>query len=273
MDRKIVRSRKARRRAARKWGARRTIVPSVQGRVLDRFRDSVKLKGKSRSEKAEAISFINDIVIAVLAGILIILMFILQASLVSHLSYRLMIAITYLLPLVLLVCLFLTLITPMDLTVDLSFAAHSLYAFCLTISGIDFVNLFADKLVKLNHQKKESAALLNLLAPCMCFTLMELVEMVALFCCIYDIVHGRVGRSWARWWIRTAAYPLLGIVLLVVFWTVVKDIGVAGIYSSNIYSVLISLLVVGFLPQIIKQRLSFKDDKFKQKQINLLSIR
>lgn len=272
MDRKIVRSRKARRRAARKWGARRTIVPSVQGRVLDRFRDSVKLKGKSRSEKAEAISFINDIVIAVLAGILIIFMFILQASLVSQLSYRLMIAITYLLPLVLLVCLFLTLITPMDLTVDLSFAVHSLYAFCLAISGIDFVNLFADKLVKLNHQK-ESVALLNLLAPCMCFTFMESVEIVALFCCIYDIVHGRVGRSWARWWIRTAAYPLLGIVLLVVFWTVVKDIGVAGIYSSDIYSVLISLLVVGFLPHIIKQRLSFKDDKFKQKQINLLSIR
>ncbi|MDT7511122.1 hypothetical protein [Bifidobacterium sp. H6bp9] len=121
--------------------------------MLDRFRDSVKLKGKSRSKKAEAISFINDIVIAVLAGILIVLMFILQASLVSHLSYRLMIAITYILPLVLLVCLFLTLITPMDVTVDLSFAAHSLYAFCLTISEIDFVNLFADKLVKLNHQK------------------------------------------------------------------------------------------------------------------------
>lgn len=272
MDRKIVRSRKARRRAARKWGARRTIVPGVQGRVLDRFRDSVKLKRKSRSEKAEAISFINDIVITVLAGILIIFMFILQSSLVSQLSYHLMIAITYLLPLVLLVCLFLTLITPMDLTINLSFAAHSLYAFCLTISAIDFVNLFADKLVKLNHQK-ESVALLNLLAPCMCFTFMESVEIVALFCCIYDIVHGRVGRSWARWWIRTAAYPLLGIVLLVVFWTVVKDIGVAGIYSSDIYSVLISLLVVDFLPHIIKQRLSFKDDKFKQKQINLLSIR
>ena len=89
--------------------------------------------------------------IAILAGILIIFMLILQASLVSQLSYRLMIAITYLLPLVLLVCLFLTLITPMDLTVDLSLSAHSIYAFCLTISGIDFVNLFADKLVKLNH--------------------------------------------------------------------------------------------------------------------------
>ena len=232
----------------------------------------MKLKGKSLSEKAEAISFINDIVIAVLAGILIIFMFILQASLVSQLSYRLMIAITYLLPLVLLACLFLTLITPMDLTVDLSFAAHSLYAFCLTISGIDFVNLFADKLVKLNHQK-ESVALLNLLAPCMCFTFMELVEIVALFCCLYDVVHGRVGRSWDRWWIQTAVYPLLGVILLVVFLTVVKDIGVADIYSSNIYSVLISVLVVGFLRQIIKQCLSFKDDKFKQKQINLLSIR
>lgn len=272
MDRKIVRSRKARRRAARKWGARRTIVLSVQGRVLDRFRGSVKLKGKSRSEKAEAISFINDIVIAVLAGIFIILMFILQASLVSQLSYRLMIAITYLLPLVLLVCLFLTLITPMDLTVDLSFAAHSLYAFCLTISEIDFVNLFTDKLVKLNHQK-ESAALLNLLAPCMCFTLMELVEVVALFCCLYDVVHGRVGRSWDRWWIQTAVYPLLGVILLMVFWILFEDRGEAGVYSSNICSVLISLLVVGFLLQIIKQRLSFKDDKFKQKQINLLSIR
>lgn len=272
MDRKIVRSRKARRRAARKWGARRTIVPSVQGRVLVRFRDSVKLKGKSRSEKAEAISFINDIVIAVLAGIFIVLMFILQASLVSHLSYRLMIAITYLLPLVLLVCLFLTLITPMDVTVDLSFAAHSLYAFCLTICGIDFVNLFADKLVKLNHQK-ESAALLNLLAPCMYFTFMESVEIVALFCCLYDVVHGRVGRSWARWWIRTAAYPLLGIVLLVVFWTVVKDIGEASIYSSNICSACIPSLVVGYLLQIINQRLAFKEDAFKQKQIHLLSIR
>ena len=102
---------------------------------------------------------------------------------------------------------------------------------------------------------------------------MELVEIVALFCCIYDIVHGRVGRSWARWWIRTAAYPLLGIVLLVVFWTVVKDIGESSIYSSNICSACIPSLVVGYLLQIINQRLAFKEDAFKQKQIHLLSIR
>lgn len=83
MDRRIVRSRKARRRAAWKWGERRTIVPSEQQRVLDRFEDSVKLKGKSRSEKAGAIILINNIVIVILASILIVLMFILQASLVS----------------------------------------------------------------------------------------------------------------------------------------------------------------------------------------------
>lgn len=272
MDRKIVRSRKARRRAARKWGERRTIVPSEQQQVLDRFKDSVKLKGKSRSEKADAIGFISDIVIAILASTLIVLMFILQVSLVSQLSYRLMIAITDLLSLILLVCLFLTVITPMDLTVDLSISAHNIYAFSLTISAIDLINLFAGKLVKPNHQKV-SAAALNLLAPCTCFTLMELVEMAALIFCFCDVIHGRVGRSWDRWWVRTAAYPLLGVILLVVFWILVEDMGEAGIYSSNICSVFISLSVVGYLQQILKQRLASKDDKFKQKQIHLLFIR
>lgn len=272
MDRRIVRSRKARRRAARKWGVRRTIVSSEQQQALDRFRDSVKLKGKSRPEKAGTIILINNIVIAILASILLVFMFILQASLAPQLSYCLMIAITDLLSLHLLVCLFLTVITPMDLTVEMSIFVHNVYVFCLTNSVMYFVNLSAGKLVKLNH-RKESTAVLNELAPFVCFTFMDLAEIAALFFCFYDVIHGRVGRSWDSWWIQTAVYPILGVILLIVFWILLEDSGEAGIHSSNICSIFVSLPVSGYILQIFNQRLAPKEDVFKQKQIHLLSIR
>jgi len=85
----------------------------------------------------------------------------------------------------------------MDLTVEMSIFVHNVYVFCLTNSVMYFVNLSAGKLVKLNH-RKESTAVLNELAPFVCFTFMDLAEIAALFFCFYDVIHEHPLFSSAR---------------------------------------------------------------------------
>ena len=96
-------------------------------------------------------------------------------------------------------------------------------------------------------------------APLICMAVEGLVELLALAVYGYDVHHGMGGRFCDRWWIRTAAWPVMGTVLLGLLWLTGGSAG-----ASICCSMAACVLTFFYLMQIIDDRIAPKYGPYKE---------
>ena len=99
--------------------------------------------------------------------------------------------------------------------------------------------------------------------PYVCFGLLLLVEITALFLYIHDAYSGLERGRPSRWWVRTTPYPVIGIIFLL-FVNLWNEGFFGKADLSLIFSVAISVLVVNYLVQIINERIVPREGPYKK---------